>query len=1225
MFKIVLLLFGVFIYPVFSLYADDIVDLKQSNSSSNCEPPYSVFKPCRLPTFKETQQDLDSISSNHSILDEVPVAFPSSNPLSQKNIFLLTPDEQLERRAITEAKYVQIFNEHPDIYWAFEFAGHKNPKAYKYFEQTIKKDEITKDAYKIVSDIGVVGPYGVSMNMPDFTKMKRLRPQSAGPLSYYKPSDSKIKVRAKQLSPLFLMCEGEGFGGCDAFHDFFKDKNIDSNSVEKRFNKAQKYALKVKKDFPDSKDLETMRELYPTEASLISDLQKARNTDDTQQQLSAIEKALAIKKVPSFDQIENNIEEYEEITTDPQWLKLEQRREKVNDIIENIDDQLSSTNKAVSIDAIKKLRVKQDKFQEEAKQIEKEKSIYKHEKHINKMIAWTQTINVVASTVGIPKKAIKVGLVTEQSLKIYKSVKSMFIAGALDPTGIMAITSAVGFVMKLFSNTPSHEEVVMKKLDALLKGQKEILNQLAKMDHKLDQINQSLNYITQLMNKNHQEILANFTDIKNQLNGITNQLTGITNQLTNIQWDIKEGFADAKLTDVQNKHIEKMMNAITERESLFYYQKGKYQSEEMDKKMQISGEKQLLALSNYSKSLTNGIHQINFATLSRKEIQKYLANPIIENRIPFLNSMIKWLNNTKEREKLLFRGSIEETLINAKKMNVSDAEYKKIANRLEQEFNPVFKKITFGYPILFSIKPKDLMYAQYQDEVFSEYVDLNSLFQPTWQTQHEDRDNLLESVKKDPYISSMCQRLSSIELASQTMRKNLQTAWNIYMFYFSSIYQYTHIFINPTIGSPSDIPAVSVKLKTLQPINQIVKDYKKFLKAYNLHDVSYPSSFYTGEISSNDILTAIAPVYGYLKTSDIFLHFDNIVSNVFWDILKDWKILMVRSHGYYKPKVGGYGGYIGDLDSFIKVQTQHWRWYLRPLYFSIIQRLNRHNLIVNWMRAYLAVDTMARIGFGEELIFHPQFAVFQKLMSKFKPKPEPITVPERFNPQKPTKEYFTPYDFNKVVKFFQYVEIFGDRKSNLPMVAYANRAKQKLELDSVDGFIPKKYLPKCNNYEERVAVSISNAKKVILFLEPFKNSAFSKDKSNAMYLLSRVQNWLQEIISSGTYIDIKKKLMQTTQFQPVLNFINEQDNYINWNNPVCEEVLQDLSKWSNQIRKNFDKHNNYHLLFPIPLPDESTWAGRYIGLGNVHLREQALMQASGYHKPSNLTHCPLKN
>ena len=221
---------------------------------------------------KNLQKKRTKMYSRPSAFDKVTII---NNPQNK--------DKKWQTRTVISSRYLQDFKKHPEIYWAFESAG-KGEDTYKIFKKLAKQDSAKKDIQYLLSRIGFsIGSF--NMKIPHWGKIKSIKHKSLGDsLSHYYPNNKQFQhKRTEQIAYLYTMCEGEGFGGCDAFNDYFESQDIDSKDATKRLNEVQEYALKVKKDFPDSKNLDELRNIYPQEAVLALNMQDIKNKTEAEQ------------------------------------------------------------------------------------------------------------------------------------------------------------------------------------------------------------------------------------------------------------------------------------------------------------------------------------------------------------------------------------------------------------------------------------------------------------------------------------------------------------------------------------------------------------------------------------------------------------------------------------------------------------------------------------------------------------------------------------------------------------------------------------------------------------------------------------------------------------------------------------------------------------------------------------------------------------------------------
>ena len=1085
--------------------------------------------------------------------ESLPSAFDEFTPSGSENPSLNLKQTQLALFMV----YLEELQKNPSIYWAFQYAS-RGPDAYKVFEDSESQGRFRRDALKMFSSLGV-GILGVKVKFPDITQTETFQNyQSKKTFNQIKPDPSEVRKIAAKMTELHFICEGNPLTDCSNFHNLLKHPNIDSQTAGKTLDKAATYAKVVSPTFPAGiTDFKAVPSLYPAHAAfvLLTDRNLENNAAKKEELLSAVKEAVQIDlENQRVAHIKRNDPIFNQ--EDPALLDLNNKEDIYKDLLDKTNtDFLYFVQENIYSEEMKNLYKDKIKYEQVLVQIKKTKDMHKFKKFTTAGMAWAGAVTAVTQTLGAPAEVVQFSKMAGESLKIFDAAGAMLIKGALDPTGITAIAAGVQALMQIAFNIPSREQIVQQKLDEILQNQQKILaelskmsNQLSKIDKKLDHLSQRLNKIKDLIDINHNELLSRF-DI-------------IESQLENIKIDIKHGFQAVLENNTIREHEVIMAGARISANSLlsssdaFLFckfdsalcqtpeafealsNKSNNLPEEIFKAQQNiasnhekfenrvkEGGDSLKALFDHSTALSL-LNEIDFQTLSPPEIEKYLKTDV-EERTPFLPSMITWLNETKNREIKLIENGLKLT-------NFLKENYETSNDHLRNN-------ISFGNFI--PPPPKNIAFPRLQDEVFFEYTQLASLLPP--------------DTSYTPYINQICQKTADLEKTSKIMRQNIQTAWAVFQFYSREIYRQSYLlshFLSDKFSrriknhliqegksrcerkrncSPNSRqykkkkklrpwmilwPSLqnsfpygfSLEME-LQPSPSITQK-ANFSRDSFLQELKrkYPSNkknspFLNGKISAKDIHRKFLN----LEISSFFLNFNNTLNQELDSIFHDWEPHHAQSYGYiyqrkvkkqrcisyekdpaprapynciesisFKQQETG-----GNINAFKAAQIESWQWYPRYVYQALIQGLNEQGLIANWMRARLALDTMARAGYGQELLSqHPELHFLNTLLKKLPARSEPIPV-GAFKPKKPELQtQFSEKEAGQAAEFFKDIEKISKSSGNI-IIDYAYSTDSLLETNSPGLFIDEKYLPECETNNDRILFTITNTKRMIDFLK----------------------------------------------------------------------------------------------------------------------------------------------
>ena len=110
---------------------------------------------------------------------------------------------------------------------------------------------------------------------------------------------------------------------------------------------------------------------------------------------------------------------------------------------------------------------------------------------------------------------------------------------------------------------------------------------------------------------------------------------------------------------------------------------------------------------------------------------------------------------------------------------------------------------------------------------------------------------------------------------------------------------------------------------------------------------------------------------------------------------------------------------VPNKSTFILANVQQWRAHLKTLYRDTIDYLNSHELISNWMKAKLALQTMALVGYGQQLYIHPQLSDLRSLIENLPARWAPDMT---FSGKDQEETPFTESELKEVVQFFNDIE-----------------------------------------------------------------------------------------------------------------------------------------------------------------------------------------------------------
>lgn len=1239
----------------------------------------------------------DSLLSSPSALNQYS---PSAEHLSL---------EDQTKYEISKMRFIQEFQKNPKIYWAFKFAE-RGSFAYQYFEDSESAGRVSRDALRTISNVEFnieAGGLGLGISVPDLNELETVQERRIErQFENFKPEMKHIVNMAGKMAHLNLLCKEQGFN-CPAFHKHFEGKNINSQDLANNLEKASEYGQKNNPMFPISKDLEYLQSTYPEEAHFVANMQNLQNKNQ-EDQIEAFAEAVILKWEEQKEAQEEvrvaHIKANDSFYTDkdPALLNLDNKNKFYTNELEKIKQQISSSSENISRETLDQLLDDKKKNEKALDRIDKAKKLYKHKQFVAKSSAWIGAATAVAQTIGMPKEVVKFGQAAGVGMKIFDAGMSMFISGALDPTGITAIVNGVSALASIFFDIKSAEQIMQESLNRIEKNTEKILQKLEivlanqeKILGKLDHISSYIEGMRQLMQAIHRENTENFEVIKNKLDQMA----------TDMQFGFNAVLSDHRRQDVQSV----LSKAYGYTEEL---------SSNSDNFTCTNNSEDILCL-NINKTRSDARIHLNtmfktfeqisefytmkdFSKLSKTEIAKYLQNSSIEDKLPFLSSMIHWLNTAEERlfsedidgdggvtySYVSFLGSYLKRNRGFGTNNYDDyLEWRKY----------LLSNINFGTRIPTPL-PQNIRFPSYQDEILSEYVKLASLLPPT--------ENLSGNFVHDEHIDQMCQKTESVESLSQIMRENIQRAWTVYHIYSLLIVSYIQDI---------EIPRTALKLKTVNKegikkrirTQEVSKSYIKLAHTIasklggSLPTPRYqpiPYSYRQGSIFSFALQQGLRNRYNSYEMSKYFTNFSNIVNKALDDMLdtENWNDYHIMDYGYIKqvpetrrrcsrkevivdetgPRQIGLRGepsqtwhhycveweeytiYVkkADIKAFKKAQVQEWSWYPAYVYTHIIRELNKANLIADWMRARLAVATMAQMGYGNRLALHPELSLLNNLIEILPARSEPFSINEHFNPQ---TKVFSYLELNQIAQFFKDMESIVSLKRDssrqtFPLIDYAQSTANRINshYNNSEQISPAVFINQnfCETTDFRITATILNIRNLIQFLnspykeeldEKFAQHYLKKEKAPAFSSLDNFSDFLHLKLNRAINNDELFDLLQYIKAHNLQFLVDSKATYQGWDSPPCHANISKTkrNKWFQQINQpfSFDQrpikqaksfkeymkhirqsietfrktvpHGNLSLIYHLPLPSEDLWQDQPVGLGYYEIRHKALLKA----------------
>ena len=1252
------------------------------------------------------------------------LALPSATdqlPLLNQNL----SEEDKQSSQVYNMALVQNFQENPDVYWAFEFAA-RGSTAYQHFEQSNSSRRIRQSALRFISNFEFNLPGGVTIS-PDFSDSRTGQRQ----FQDFKPEMEHITDIASQITNLYFLCEEQTFD-CPNFHDYFQGTDIDSQDLANTLDKALEYGYQ-NSSFPKIKDWENLQLLYPQAATVVTKIQESQNNNE---QMEIIKEAVALHWKEDQEASVAHIK-----ATDPFYtgqedlviLDLDNKGELYKQELQETNQKLSSPTENISQEEIRKLYEEQKKYKTAIDKIEKAKELRKHKVFTARASAWIGAVTAVAQTTGMPEEAVKLGQAAGIGMNIYDAGMSMIISGALDPTGITAMANGMSALINIMFDIPSAQEIMQESLNKIHEKLDTVLENQEKMLGKLDHISAHLDYMTKLMQRNHADIMNNLTAIEQQLNQIQ----------TSMQFGFNTILSDHKRQGVQSvlRTAYGYIQALSSNPYNFNCTNNNDDEININclaiTQTRNNARVLLGTMSQTLEQISKSDKMKDFSKLSKIEIEEYLENPSIEDRLFFLPSMVDWLNNTGER---IYTTSDEDDRARSAYLSLLGRYYLRITSDhgpcadcdshlpstndyLRSRFTEnnendwmewrknLLSNINFGANI--PKLPQNIMFPSYQDQIFSQYIQLASVLPP-----NEDQFGNVY----DQNINQMCQRISNIESLSKIMRENIQKAWTIYHIYSLIIDYYIGVYIQRSMFyGYNSITSSRFRLK-LKAASQKYEETAQAFTQNNFKDI--PHIFRQGYISSFKHLDA---------TSEYFTNFANIVNKKLDQELNDWDNIdfMYYGYGYIKkvprtrtrrggdclkwgstsapPEMQNVAGAIttslnwattsapsgvkvqmpggppgpqiyldrdppprciewkqeqytiyldrGDKEAFKRAQIKEWSWYPTYVYTNIIRTLNKENLILDWMRAKLAVDTMAQIGYGNTpLSLHPELSILNKLIKTLPARREPFPINENFNPQ---TKVLSPLELNQISQFLTDIESILIDWKDYPLIDYAKTTANRINSHYNDSkispwiFINNNF---CETKNFRVRATILNAQSIIQVLnssnleeinKKFTNFYIEKEKSPTFDSLEDFIEFLHSTLDGAVTNYEPLDLIQYIESHNLQFLLDLLPEAHRWKSPLCNNnnnseaeqnkhyqkinqpftfsnpyIGQYVKQHLKQSIEKFHKvvpNGNLSLIYHLPLPSEDLWQNQPVGLGLYELRHQALLKAELFEhlKPQN--------
>ncbi len=442
---------------------------------------------------------------------------------------------------------------------------------------------------------------------------------------------------------------------------------------------------------------------------------------------------------------------------DPILLSLESKHKLYTDDLEAKKNKLAQDRAFLSKKEIADLTEGIAKAENALQKNEEFQDLRRHKLEVAKGMAWMQAFVDVAVVMNIGiqspelKQFVQFGAVAMQGFKIYDAVASMLIAGALDPTGISSIAKAVGITMSIVFEIPTENDIINEKLDDILKNQQIMVKKLYKMDHKLNRMEAKLNVVSEqinrlreVMNEQHENNQKQHKILKEKMEDIQHNLLYGFNQ---VLYTMDKQTHDQHLHEVQS-FVETLVEGRGERARTLLScidnpTKEKCNDSWIQEQLFEKIDIKLTSLKIYSTKLkinANDIKSYNdgFNSSSVEDskiwVKEYFDKPTAHKVEGLLPATTNWLNS-RLRE------------LGTKNTDLVSVPYKGIAH--------------------------------FQDEVFFELVRLAG-FLPIEQ-------DFYGQVKSVSHINEVCKRSQAISDTAQTMRKNLNKAWWVYLFYSDTL------------------------------------------------------------------------------------------------------------------------------------------------------------------------------------------------------------------------------------------------------------------------------------------------------------------------------------------------------------------------------------------------------------------------------------------------------
>ena len=431
---------------------------------------------------------------------------------------------------------------------------------------------------------------------------------------------------------------------------------------------------------------------------------------------------------------------------DPQLLKFKTQKENYNKTIEEAVSGLKNPG----IDPRKRAWFEKQQLQahQALNRLDKAQKSYLVQKELQAVADWTRAATSAARLVpGMPPEVIQLGVAAEESVNIGKSVLAMVMAGAIDPTGVMAIVTAAGALQKVFSDQPSFEQVIQDQLTQLREGQAKMLDKLQTVEIKIDSVMNKLDDLADLLRLNHNELIARFDRLETILGDIQEDIkqsrlihsAEIREAAGFLSYNPIRRTATSLYSPIQNNPRgalnKKIISCLGD-----FYSCPKPDAYERVKEIRDH-------LNEMGNVFKNELHVYPFFPKKKRIFDRIPASQMrillelpVEDSVDMLPSMMKWL---KKHYKIA--SSDYDEMLGGRPELPKDSD-------LQLRRHPVFA-----------------------DELLYEYVNL-ALIRPKEGSEF-----------KDAYMDQMCKNSYLTHRTAQMMRDHIEAAWLTYLYYSHKI------------------------------------------------------------------------------------------------------------------------------------------------------------------------------------------------------------------------------------------------------------------------------------------------------------------------------------------------------------------------------------------------------------------------------------------------------